>query len=163
MSLVRLYRREHAGAEEDLRLSLRLNACDPDAVEQMGFLMIMRGRAVEAIDWIDRAMRLNPLHPHWYDFDRGLALYVLGEYRQATGVLERAHGFMAWTPTLLAACYAQLGERELAVSAARNIAAANPNFLPLVEVRGALAFENASDIEHLAESVESALSWAAVS
>jgi TolB-like protein len=160
MSLVRLYFREHAGAEEDLRLSLRLNACDADAVEQMGFLLIMRGRPIEAIDWIDRAMRLNPLHPHWYDFDRSLAFYVLGEYAKAVEVLERSHGFLAWTPTLLAACYAQLGERDAAVRAARNIAATNPNFSPVVEARGALAFENASDIEHLAEGVEAALGWA---
>jgi tetratricopeptide (TPR) repeat protein len=85
----------------------------------MGFLMIMRGRATEALEWIDKALRLNPLHPQWYDFDRGLALYVLGAYDRAAKVLERSHGFLAWTPTLLAACYAQLGEREAAARSAR--------------------------------------------
>jgi TolB-like protein len=159
MSLVRLYFREHAGAEEDLRLSLKLNPCDADAVEQMGFLMIMRGRPVEAIDWIDRAMLLNPLHPHWYDFDRGLAFYVLGEYRKAVEVLERSHGFLAWTPTLLAACYAQLEERDAAVRSVKSIFEANPNFSAAAETRGAIAFERASDIEHLAEGVETALAW----
>lgn len=160
MSLVRLYRREHAGAEEDLRRSLKLNACDADAVEQMGYLLITRGRAVEALDWIDRAMRLNPLHPHWYDFDRGLALYVLGEYQKAAEVLQRAHAFLVWTPTLLAACYGQLGERELAAAAVHKIAATDPKFSPLVEARGAIAFEQSSDIVHLADGLALALEYA---
>jgi TolB-like protein len=160
MSLVRLYRREHAGAEQDLRLSLRLNPCDADAVEQMGFLMITRGRPLEAIEWIDRAMRLNPLHPHWYDFDRGLAFYVLGEYRKAVEVLQRSHSFLAWTPTLLAACYVQLDERDLAAAAVRKITAANAGFAPLAEAQGGVAFESKVDIDHFVEGVSLALEYA---
>lgn len=160
MSLLRLYGREHAGAESDLRLSLKLNPCDADAVEQMGFLMITRGRPLQGIDWINRAMSLNPLHPHWYDFDRGLAFYVLGDYRKAVEVLQRSHSFLAWTPTLLAACHAQLGQHELAAAAVTKIGLIDAGFSPLIEASGAVAFENQADIDHLVEGVSLALDHA---
>ncbi|MEO6012725.1 MAG: winged helix-turn-helix domain-containing protein [Devosia sp.] len=157
LSIIRLYAREHAGAVHDLQRSLELNPCDAEAIEQMGYILVLRGRPLEAIEWIDKAVKLNPLYPWWYDFDRALSHYLLGEYRAATDILDRARRLTAWMPTLQAAAYAQLGEIDIAARHARAITQTDPDFSALDEARGTLAFENASDNEHLVEGVALAL------
>ena len=42
--------------------------------EQMGWILTMRGRPVDALSWLDRAIRIDPLNPHWLQYDRALAL-----------------------------------------------------------------------------------------
>ncbi|TJW55455.1 MAG: adenylate cyclase, partial [Mesorhizobium sp.] len=86
-SLIRLYMRDHEAAEHHMRIALQLNPCDADSIEQMGMLLTMRGRPLEALTWLARGIRIDPLHPHWYQFDRALALYMMGEYRQAAEAL----------------------------------------------------------------------------
>ena len=111
-SLVRLNMRDHEAAEHHLRIALELNPGDAESIEQMGHLLTMRGRPLDALAWLARAIRINPLHPHWYQYDRSLALYMLGEYRPAAEALELATRPTPWIRTRLAACYAQLGKME---------------------------------------------------
>ena len=156
-SIIRLYRREHAGAVHSLHRSLELNPCDAEAVEQMGYILALRGHPIEALEWIDKAIKLNPLYPWWYDFDRALSRYLLGEYQAAADILDRSQRLTAWMPTLQAAAYAQLGDSVRSAQCAGTIAATDPSFSALDEARGTLAFENQSDNEHLVEGVALAL------
>ena len=110
-SLARLYLRQFHGAEADIRLALDLNRYSADAIEQMGYLLILRGKPLSALAWIDRAGRLDPLHPAFYHYDRGLAFYGLGEYEKAAEAFERPTFLPPWVAVRLAACYAQLGDR----------------------------------------------------
>ena len=119
-SLARLYLRQFHGAEADIRLALDLNRYSADAIEQMGYLLILRGKPLSALAWIDRAGRLDPLHPAFYHYDRGLAFYGLGEYEKAAEAFERPTFLPPWVAVRLAACYAQLGDPA---GARRNIAA----------------------------------------
>jgi TolB-like protein len=156
-SLVRLYLREHEAAEHYLKLALELNPHDAECVSQMGFLAIMRGRPLDALAWTARAMRLNPLDPHWCLFDRSLALYQLCEYADAVKSLQLASRPTPWVRTRLAACFAQLGEMDEAGRQAGLINEGYPDFSPLDYVRRGLPFENAADAEHFAEGVMLAL------
>jgi TolB-like protein len=158
ISFVEMYLRDYAAAEYHLRRALDLNPYDAENVEQMGYLMALRGRPVEALDWIDRATRLNPIHPPWYDHDRAFALYCLGEYRAAATAIERTPVLPAWMRTWLAACYAQMGDLEAARFHAAQIVEADPDFsaVSFARDRGA-AFEHAADNDHFAEGVFLAL------
>lgn len=156
-SLVRLNMRDHEAAEHHLRIALQLNPNDADCIEQMGYLLVMRGRPVDALAWLARAIRINPLHPHWYQYDRSLALYMLGEYRPAAEALELATRPTPWIRTRLAACYAQLGNMEAARRHAGLINADGTDFSPVDYARTGLPFENAADAEHLANGVLLAL------
>ena len=156
-SLVRLNMRDHEAAEHHLRIALELNPNDADCIEQMGYLLVMRGRPVDALAWLARAIRINPLHPHWYQYDRSLALYMLGEYRPAAEALELATRPTPWIRTRLAACYAQLGNMEAARRHAGLINADGADFSPVDYARTGLPFENAADAEHLANGVLLAL------
>ncbi|TIS65335.1 MAG: tetratricopeptide repeat protein, partial [Mesorhizobium sp.] len=155
-SLIRLYMRDHEAAEHHMRIALQLNPYDADSIEQMGMLLTMRGRPLEALTWLARGIRIDPLHPHWYQFDRALALYMMGEYRQAAEALELATRPAPWIRTRLAACYAQMGDRE---KARRQIALIEdgPSFSPLDYALHGVPFENPADAEHLCEGVRLAL------
>lgn len=156
LALARLWSRAHEAAEYHLRRSLELNPDDADTTAQMGYLLTMRGRPLEALKWLDRAVRMNPIHPDWYHCDRGMALYAAGDYRGAVESLSRLPPKSPWRLTRLAACHAQLGnlgEARRLMAEVRRIA---PEYSPLNCARQCLAFEHASDTEHLVEGVEKA-------
>ena len=156
-SLVRIFLREHQAAEQYLKLALELNPLDAECIEQMGFLLTLRGRPIDALSWLARAIQLNPLHPHWYQYDRSLALYLSGDYRAAAEVLNLSTRLTPWIRTRLAACHAQLGEMDVAY---RHIALAresHPDFSPADYAANGVPFENPSDAAHLADGILLAL------
>ena len=155
MSLIRLFLRRHAGAEANLRQALSLNRYDADAVEQMGFLLALRGKPLEALDWIERAKRLNPIFPDWYHYDTGLALYGLSEYAAAADAFEQSIRRPPWVEGRLAACYGQLNETEKArlhIERARTDLD-YPNFDPLHDAEHFMPFEHRADLDHLLEGI----------
>jgi TolB-like protein/Tfp pilus assembly protein PilF len=159
-SQARIYLAQFHGAEADLRLALDLNRFSADAIEQMGRLLIVRGKPHVALEWIDRAIRLDPLHPATYHYDRGLAYYGLGEYEKAAETLERPTFLPPWVAVRLAASYAQLGD---AAGARRNIERAmaiDPGYQPLWHARERIPYEHAADADHLVEGITLALGHA---
>lgn len=160
MAGVRIYLRQHAEAETDLRLALQLNSSDADTLEQMGYLLAMRGRPQEAIEWIDRAVRLNPIFPPWYHYDRALAQYGLGDYKAAAHTLERVPQRGIWHDARLAACYAQLGDGDACRRQLAKVFAAVPKYPLLWIAREQMPYEHGEDIEHLVEGFTLALGYA---
>ncbi|PTM92802.1 winged helix-turn-helix domain-containing tetratricopeptide repeat protein [Mycoplana dimorpha] len=159
MGMVLLCYREHAAAEQHLRRSLDLNPYDADTLMQMGYLLTMRGRGEEALEWMDRAVRLNPIHPQWYHYDRSILFYAAGEYRRAAEELACIPGCGVLHDVRLAACYAMLGMRTKAAAQIRQVFEASPG-LPIEDVvKTQLEFERDEDVEHLVRGVQLALDW----
>ncbi len=156
-SLVRIFLREHQAAEQYLKLALELNPLDAECIEQMGFLLTLRGRPIDALSWFARAIRLNPLHPHWYQYDRSLALYLSGDYRAAAEALNLSTRLTPWIRTRLAACHAQLGELEIAYQHIALARESHPVFSPADYAANGVPFENPSDAAHLADGILMAL------
>ena len=158
LSFVQMYRREFPAAEYHMRKSLELNPFDPDGQDQMGYLLTLRGRPLEGLEWIHRAIRLNPLHPPWFQHDRAFALYLLGEYRAAAEAIELTPLPPVWMRTWLAACYAQMGQIDKAREQAAKIREQDPEFsAETFARRNGAAFEHSSDHQHFAEGVLMAL------
>ncbi len=156
-SLVRIFLRQHEAGEHYLRLALELNPYDADCIEQMGYLLTMRGRPMQALTWLARCIRIDPLQPHWYQYDRALALYLSGDYRAAAEALEQSTRPTPWIRTRIAACYAQLGEMEKARHYAGLINADGSDFSPIDYATKDIPFENPADTAHFAEGVFLAL------
>lgn len=158
LSFVQMYRREYPAAEHHLRLAIELNPYDAESLEQMGYLLTLRGKPLEALTWMDRAVQINPIHPPWYEHDRSFALYMLGDYRAAAAAIELTPIPPAWMRTWLAACYAQMGDIETARHHAAQITQADRDFSAIdFARRNGAAFEHASDNQHFAEGVFLAL------
>lgn len=157
LSFIQMYMRDFAGAEHSLKRVIELNPCDAESVDQMGYLLTLRGRPTEALAWLDRAVRLDPLHPPWYSFDRSLALYALGDYPAAAAAIEPSPTLPPWMRTRLAACYAQQGDIAQARAHAAKINDLDPNFSPINYAKVGVAFEHPGDTQHFAEGVFLAL------
>ncbi len=153
LGLVRLYLREYDAAEHHVARSLELNPYDADTIAQMGYLLVLRGRGDEGIAWMDRAVRLNPLHPDWYHFDRSMALYLAGDYAGAAERLGRIPRLGAWGLARLGAAQALAGDTAAARKTLARLHALQPGFDPVdYAVRG-IAFERQQDLDRVVEGM----------
>lgn len=150
----------HAAAQNALETALSLNRYGADTAEQMGHLLAMRGKPVAALEWIDRAMRLNPIVPPQYHFDRAHALYNLGEYQAAAEALTTPARRDIWHEARLAACCAQLGEADSCREALSKVFAVAPDHPLVLVAREQAPFEHTADVEHLVEGFVHALQMA---
>ena len=106
-------------------------------------------------------MRLNPIHPDWYHFDRSVAQYSIGEYRAAAASLERMPQPSPWMLARLAACYARAGDLDAARRHMSKALLDDPAFSTLERARQTLVFEHAADAEHVLGGIALALAGAA--
>lgn len=152
LALTLLYRRDYAAAEEHFARALDLNPYDADTLAQMGYLQAMRGRAESGLSYIDRAFRLNPLHPAWYYFDRGDTLFCLGHYREAAASFACLPRKDAWHLTRLAASQAMAGDKVEAVACCEAARRLDPDLTVEAILRDVL-YELAQDRERLRQGL----------
>jgi adenylate cyclase len=82
------------------------------------------GRPAEALEAVDRAMRLNPRYPSSYLYQRGLAQFGANRLDEAATSLERAISMNPedyWSRRLLLATFGLLGRREDATKLAATL------------------------------------------
>jgi adenylate cyclase len=94
----------------------------------MGGLLARRGRLVEALEWINEGMRLNPFHPPWYDAVLANALYLSERYDEAALALSELPNPGPYTHARLAACYAQSHRSSEAQAEVAIVLRDRPNF-----------------------------------
>ena len=95
----------------------------------MGILMAYAGDWEHGCALAERAMQLNPHHPGWYRFSSFQKAYQGRDYRAALDVaLKFNMPSYFHTHAALAAAYGQLGEREAAQGALRELLALKPDF-----------------------------------
>ena len=69
--------------------ALSLNPNDDLVVVQQGEILTWLGQAEEGIEWIKKAMRLNPYHPERFWSHLGRAYFVARRYAEALEALKR--------------------------------------------------------------------------
>ena len=90
--------------------ALALNPNDDLIVVQQGEVLSWIGQAEEGIEWIQKAMRLNPYHPENFWSHLGRAYFVARRYGEAVKAFQRRSRTGQTHLAFLAACYAQLGD-----------------------------------------------------
>ena len=80
------------------------------------------------MEFIDQAERINPCPPNWYRHHRGLALYGLGQYAEASAVFEGMIARPKYVGRYLAASYAQSGRPTEAKATAAAAMSLEPGF-----------------------------------
>ncbi len=89
---------DHDLALAEFQRALADNPNEPNILYYMGFLHSLMGRGKEAIAWNEKAKRLNPRYPGWYNFNAALGYFWVQEYEKAI-VLAKA-GIAAYPKTL---------------------------------------------------------------
>jgi TolB-like protein/DNA-binding SARP family transcriptional activator len=126
LSEVCIFRRQYDMAELHGRQALALNPNDAAMLSYTVVLPLYLARSEEALDRIDRVLRLDPYPPGWVWEEQGMALYDLGRYDDAIGAFQRMAVFSPWNHGLYAACLAQAAQ----MTAAREQAARCLHYYP---------------------------------
>jgi adenylate cyclase len=98
--------------------ALAMDPNDPSGYEAMGTLLVNLGRAAEGLDFIKKAMRLDPQSDYLYRL--GEAQFHLERYDEAAATMLRATKLNpddGWNYFLLAAAYGHLEREQEAKSA----------------------------------------------
>ena len=128
LAAVNLTRDDHDKAAYHQERALALNPNYDLIVVQQGELLTWLGRPEEGIDWIRKAMRLNPYHPERFWNHLGRACYCAEKYAEAAEAFSRItrpdHSHHAF----LAATFAQMGNAVAAAAHAAEVLKRAPEF-----------------------------------
>jgi adenylate cyclase len=95
---------------------------------QQGEVLTWIGQAEQGIEWIQKAMRLNPYHPERFWGHLGRAYFVARRYSEVIKAFQRISRADQTHLAFLAACYAQLGDAAAAKSAIQELLLLAPDF-----------------------------------
>jgi adenylate cyclase len=135
------------------RRALGLNPNDDLIVVQQGEILTWLGQPDEGVEWILKAMRLNPYHPDRFWSHLGRAHFVAHRYAAAIDSLQRIATPNMLQHTLLAACFARAGD---AASARVHVEAAlklQPGVTVQTHCVPSLHYRRSADLDHHRESL----------
>jgi len=136
--------------------ALALNPNDDLIVVQHGEVLTWLGQAEEGIEWIRKAMRLNPYHPERFWFHLARAQFVARQYAEAVDSLRHISAPDTLHHALFAACHAQLGHTMDAAARAAEVIRRVPDFTTREHCLPMLHYGRESDLAHHCEALRRA-------
>jgi len=128
LAALSLMREDHDKAAYHQERALALNPNYDLVVVQQGELLTWLGRPEEGIDWIKKAMRLNPYHPERFWSHLGRAFYCAEKYAEAAEAFSRITRPDHTHHAFLAATFAQMGNGVAAAAHAAEVLKREPKF-----------------------------------
>ncbi|MEH2500818.1 adenylate cyclase [Bradyrhizobium sp. AZCC 1678] len=128
LAAVNLTRDDHDSAAYHQERALALNPNYDLVVVQQGEFLTWLGRPEEGIDWIRKAMRLNPYHPERFWNHLGRAFYCAEKYAEAAEAFARITRPDFTHHAFLAAIFAQMGNGVAAAAHAAEVVKLEPGF-----------------------------------
>ena len=147
LAAIALIRKDFDQALHHQERALSLNSNDDIVVVQYGEILTWTGRPQEGIDWIRKAMRLNPYHPERYWSHLARACFVARQYQDAVDALRHLSVPDIACHALMAACDAELGDAAAATSHVAEVLKRNPDFR-VARHLASLHYQHGADIEH---------------
>ncbi|MGH8725136.1 MAG: adenylate/guanylate cyclase domain-containing protein [Burkholderiales bacterium] len=133
--------------------ALSLNSNDDLIVVQQGELLTWLGQPEEGIEWIRKAMRLNPYHPARFWSHLGRAFFVARRYAEAVDAVQRITAPDNFHLALLAASHAQIGNQAAAADCSREVLKRMPEFRVDKDYLPTLHYKRESDLAHHREAL----------
>jgi TolB-like protein/class 3 adenylate cyclase/Tfp pilus assembly protein PilF len=122
------HERRFAESDAEFEATFKLDPNHADAWAMRSDLITLRGDAVKGIEFVERALRLNPHPPGWYYWMAGQAYYALGDYQSAVEVLRKPETYRTTSRRILAAALAQLVRLDEARQEAEFFLMSDPYF-----------------------------------
>jgi TolB-like protein len=123
------FRKEFQPYRSAAERALALNPMDGSTAAQMGFGLAFAGDWEHGCALIARAAPLNPNHPGWYWYPSCFNAYRNRDYRAALDIAVKVNlPGLVYTSEVIAAAHGQLGEREAAGKALRDLLTLRPDF-----------------------------------
>ena len=114
-SAMQLQAQQHDEAIAEAKLSIETDPNDANGYIALAGALSFSGRPDEALDAVERAMRLNPHFPSSYIYQRGLAQFAANRVGDAAASLGQAIAMNPddyWSQRLLLATYGLLGRDD---------------------------------------------------
>ena len=153
LAAVNLTQNDFEKATYHQQRALSLNPNDDLIVVQQGEILTWLGQPEEGIDWIRKAMRLNPYHPDRFWNHLGRAYFVARRYAEAVEALKRITAPDHYHLAFLAACYAQMGNEAAASERIREVLKRRPTFRVNKHYLPTLHYKREGDLAHHRDSV----------
>jgi tetratricopeptide (TPR) repeat protein len=129
LATVLYYRGERQAFRNAAERAVALNPMDGYTTAYQGFLTAYGGDWERGCGLAERARKLNPHHPGWYWFPSVFDAYGKRDYRAALDAALKINMPRFWRAHLaLAVIYGQLGERDAARTALRQLFLLKPEF-----------------------------------
>ncbi len=128
LAALNLMHEDHDKAAYHQERALALNPNYDLVVVQQGELLTWLGRPEEGIDWIKKAMRLNPYHPERFWSHLGRAYFCAERYAEAAEAFSRISRPDHTHHAFLAATFAQMGNAVAAAAHAAEVLKREPKF-----------------------------------
>lgn len=111
------------------QVAIDLSPNDTAVLAHYGMRLAFSGEWDEGLTFVERAIALNPVHPHWYRFPRVIYEFDQGNHQQALTILDQIDmpNFF-WTHLWGAALNGELGNQEAAQASLNELRALQPNF-----------------------------------
>ncbi|MER9442779.1 adenylate/guanylate cyclase domain-containing protein [Mesorhizobium sp. M0340] len=132
--------------------ALALNPNYDLVVVQQGELLTWLGRPEEGIEWIRKAMQLNPHHPERFWSHLGKAHFAARQYGEAIEAFMHLSAMDAAQHAFAAACYGWLGDEIAAAAHLGKIRTLDPQF-DLDSFIATLHYAQESDVQHIREGL----------
>jgi adenylate cyclase len=142
-----------AGIHLDRAVSLNPN--DVQASTLRGLWLALTGRGEEALRSLDDDLRRDPFPPTWYWGCRGAAFLQLRRHAEALEAFQHIDLLHWWIHCYIAACYAHLGQIELAKRAASEVLRLKPDF-SIGDFERSEWWRDPIDVEHLKDGMRKA-------
>jgi adenylate cyclase len=155
LAAVHLLRGNHENAEYHQQRGIALNPNSDLILVQQGELYTWLGEPEKGIEWIRKAMRLNPHHPERFWNHLGRAFFVARRYGEAIESFRRISHPDQFHHAFLAASFAMMSDDAAAATHARSVLALEPNFSARACL-GTLHYRLDSDREHHRAALEEA-------
>ena len=135
--------------------AFKLNPNDPRIVAQRGELLTWLGEAEQGVDWIEKAMRLDPYHADDWAHLLGRSLFGMNRYEDAIRALMRVPALKYSHHAYMAACYAHLAVDDRANIQTAKVLEKKADFRA-TDFLKTLSYRNQEDRFHLLDGLRKA-------
>ena len=153
LAAINVIQDSHDQAVYHQRRALSLNPNDDLIVVQQGELLTWLGQPEEGIEWIKKAMRLNPYHPERFWNHLARACFTARRYDAAIEALGCITSADAMQRATLAACHGHRGDAAAAAEQRRLALALVPTF-GIGEYLASLHYRDTADRDHHRRGLE---------
>ena len=121
-------RANRIGLNSEFDLALERAPNNADLLMIYAWHCLARCNPEKGVELVERALRLNPTYPAWYNRPAEQTYYFGGKFDKALEAAQRIQNPQPLEYVLLAATFAQLGRKEDAAKVADKVRAISPEF-----------------------------------
>lgn len=147
MSEIYLIQNKFEQAEHHNKRGLGLNPNNPRLVVQRGYLLAYTGRAEEGIEWINKVIQLDPVHPEAYYANLAIALHAARRYEDSIKIFKRVPSLQSKHHAYLVSSHIRLSQESLAQEHAKMLLELEPEF-SVSRFGRSLHYNNSEEAEH---------------